>query len=363
MREGGFRKVGGLAQRLTSNIAKGRDKSRGASIARLRADWPAIVGVDIARSTEPEALMAGRGGHGGGKLLRLRVSGAAALEIQHMSRLLIERVNAYFGHRQIDDIRLVQGVFSRLPAPVQRRLAEPSPEVAARLDGEVAKVDDPDLRAALARLGARVATNTKRRTVLAGVLGALFAAREPRAQGEGAVKYLAALPGDHILGKPNAPNIIIDYFSLTCPHCANFNAAVLPQVKREWIENGSTKLIMRHFPSDSIATHASLLAECAGPEKFYDSLDVLFRAQVDWLTAADPEAEMAKAIGKLGIEPGAAQACLADDHLLDKVIADVQSGQALKVNSTPSLFINEQFYGMPADGAAGITSILRQVSR
>jgi protein-disulfide isomerase len=199
--------------------------------------------------------------------------------------------------------------------------------------------------------------------VLLGALGSLFIARRVRAQGEDAAKYLAVVPGDHILGKPDAPNIIIDYFSLTCPHCANFNAAVLPAIKREWIDNGSTKLIMRHFPSDQIATHASLLAECAGPAKFYDSLDVLFRAQVDWLTAENPEAEMAKALAKLGVTPDAAKACLADDRLLDKVIADVQSGQALHVNSTPSLFINEQFYGMPADGAAGVTSILRQVAR
>ena len=70
MRENGFRAIGGLAQGLTSGIAKG---GRGASIARLRAEWTAIVGPDLARVTQPEALLAGRGARSGGKTLRLRV--------------------------------------------------------------------------------------------------------------------------------------------------------------------------------------------------------------------------------------------------------------------------------------------------
>jgi protein-disulfide isomerase len=120
---------------------------------------------------------------------------------------------------------------------------------------------------------------------------------------------------------------------------------------------------MRHYPSDGIATHASLLAECAGPARFYEIVDALFRAQIDWLTAADPDAEMIKVLVQEGVSADKATACFSDDRLLNKVIADVQSGQALKVNSTPSLFINEQFYGMPADGAAGISAILKQVGR
>src|SRR5690348_9446122 len=100
MREGGFRNVGGLAQRLTSQLAKGKSTS----IVRLRIDWPAIVGAELARTTRPEALIAGRGGKAGARILRLRVSGAAALEVQHMNSQLIERVNSYAGYQMIEDI-------------------------------------------------------------------------------------------------------------------------------------------------------------------------------------------------------------------------------------------------------------------
>src|SRR5688572_9425432 len=174
MRENGFRALGGLAQRLASGVARGR----GASIARLRADWPAIVGSEMARVSRPEALIAGRGGPAGAKLLRLRVSGAASLEIQHSSSLIVQRVNAYFGHRQIDDIRLVQGVMPQVRK--SRPVPPPDAATAARIGDRVAGVQDPDLKAALARLGARIAVT--RRGALVGTLGTLLSARESRAQ-------------------------------------------------------------------------------------------------------------------------------------------------------------------------------------
>jgi protein-disulfide isomerase len=374
MRENGFRAIGGLTQRLTSGlVAKGKKGGgrSGAPLARLKAEWPAIVGAELARVSRPDALLAGRrarggsaGGPEGGKTLRLRVAGAASLEIQHSANRLVERVNGYFGHRFIDDIRLIQGGIAAAPAP--RALPAPDPEAAARIANRVAGVKDPELREALARLGARIAAG--RRGVLLGALGAfLFAPRGLRAQQptdrqatEEQEKALALRPDDHVLGKADAPNLIIDYFSLTCPHCANFEAAVLPGLRREWIDTGKARFVYRHFPSDSIATHASELAECAGPSRFFETMDVLLRTQVDWLTSGDPEREMVKILTKKGI--AATGKCFADDRLLDRIVADVQSGQAVGVNQTPTLFINGRNYGNPAS-VDGIGKILRQSGR
>ena len=352
MRENGFRAVGGLAQRLTSGLAKGRK----ASIARLRAEWSAIVGGELARVCRPEALTASRGRSG--KILRLRVPGAAALEVQHMAGQIVERVNGYFGHKMIDDIRLVQGAISApaaapRPAPDARKMAEMTERAAA-------SVQDPELRAALARLGARV--GTPRRMVLAGLTGALLV-RDVRAQDlQAREKLLAPLPGDHILGKADAPNLLIDYASFTCPFCAQFYIAVMPVLRREWIDTGKLQLIHRHFPMDVVATRASQLAECAGPDKFFERADRLFRSQVEWLSVGDPLVEMVKVLAGDGVTSDQAQVCFADDRALDKVIGDVQSGQALGVRSTPALFINDQYYSNPGDADA-IAAILRQVGR
>lgn len=275
-----------------------------------------------------------------------------------MSGQLVERVNAYAGHRLIDDLRLVQG--SIASAPRGPSLPKPSAETERRVAAQVAGIKDPDLRQVLARLGARIAA-TRRSVLLAG-LGMLFVAERPHAQSAEVAKFLGVLPTDHMLGKADAPNIIIDYFSFTCPFCANFNAAVMPAVKKEWVETGKARLVMRHFPSDQVATRAALLSEGAGP-KFFEAVDAIFKSQTDWLTAPDPSLELAKSLTGIGISPAQATSFMSDDRLLSKVLIDVQSGQALGVKATPNLFINEQFYGMPPDGAAGIAAILRQVGR
>ncbi len=356
MREKGFRAIGNLAQKLTSGMAKGRD----ASIARLKVEWSAVVGADLARVTRPDALLSTRGARssraGGGKALRLRVSGAAALEVQHRSGQIVERVNAYLGHRLIDEVRLVQGAIAAPPA--RPKLAKPSIATEREIAGKVAAVEDPDLRAALARLGSRIGTG--RRGLLIAGLGALFLSDDLKAQSP--AKFLDPLPDDHVLGKPDAPNVLIDYASFTCPHCANFNAAVMPVLRRDWIETGKMRLVHRHFPSDAIATRASLLAECSGPDKFFDAVDTLFRTQVQWMTAPDPAAELLTVLADLGVSPDAAAACVANDRLLDKVVNDVQSGQTLGVRFTPTVFINEQNYGNPG-GIDAIADILRQVGR
>jgi len=362
MRENGFRAIGGLAQRLTSGIAHNRTKGgKGASIARLRAEWSAIVGPDLARTTRPDALIAGRGARSSsssGKVLRLRVSGAAALEVQHQTGQIVQRVNAYFGHRMIDDIRLVQGAIAAAPPP--RPIPTPDPKTVTQVAAQAATVKDPDLRAALTRLGARVALN--RRGVLAAALGALFVADDVRAQELSRAKLLEALPGDHILGKADAPNVLIAYFSFTCPHCATFYMATLPPLKREWIDTGRLRLIHRHFPSDIVATRAAQLSECVPPDRFFAFTEALFRSHVEWLTGSDPEADMVKVLAGQGVTAQSAQDCYANDRALDKVVFDVQTGQALGVRSTPTLFINEENYQNPG-GPDAIAAILRQVGR
>jgi protein-disulfide isomerase len=360
MRENGFRAIGGLAQRLTAGVTPKGGKSRDAPLAKLKAEWAAIVGPELARVSRPEALLASRAKRGAaaaGKILRLRVSSAASLEIQHTEPLIVERVNGYFGHRFIDALRLVQGTI--VQAPVRRVLPAPDPATTARIADRVADVKDPELKAALARLGARIAAS--RRSVLLGSLGTLMLGRSSRAQelSNDQVKALELRPDDHVLGRADAPHVIVDYFSLTCPHCANFHAAILPGLRQQWIDPGTVKFVYRHFPSDRIATHASEFAECGGAAKFFDTIGTLFGAQVDWLTAADPEAEIAKLLQKTGM---AADKCLADDPFLDKIVNDVQSGQALGVRFTPTLFINGRNYSNPGSVEA-IAKILGESTR
>jgi hypothetical protein len=147
VRSQGFRAVGVMASKLAAPVVA---KRGGGILVRLKADWSAIVGPEWAVAAWPAAL--GRDG-----ALKLRTAPAAALELQHLAPLLIERVNLFFGRPAVTRLVLVQGALPRPPAPVgpeRRRLAASE---AAALDRRVAVIANPELRAALVRLGKAVA--------------------------------------------------------------------------------------------------------------------------------------------------------------------------------------------------------------
>ena len=149
-------------------------------------------------------------------------------------------------------------------------------------------------------------------------------------------------PTDHVLGDPNAPITLIEYASLTCPHCAQFNVAVLPELKKKWIDTGKVKLVYRDFPLDQTALKAAQLAECAGKDKYFGVIDMIFETQPKWATASDPIAELSKSLRIAGMSDADVKACLANDAVANGVVADYRGGETLGVNSTPTLFVNGQ---------------------
>ena len=118
-------------------------------LARLKSEWPAIVGPELAAATWPEALV--RGG-----ALKLRVAPARALELQHRTPLVIARINLFFGREAVARLAIVQGplpLAAPPPAPASRALR---PREADALDRQLAAVASPELRDSLARLGRRI---------------------------------------------------------------------------------------------------------------------------------------------------------------------------------------------------------------
>ena len=148
-------------------------------------------------------------------------------------------------------------------------------------------------------------------------------------------------PDDRILGKADAPITIVEYASLTCPHCAAFARDTLPKIKAEWIDPGKAKLVFRDFPLDGSAVKAAVLARCAPPDKFYGFIDVLFSSQESWARNPDPTPGLAR-IAKLGgMSEEQLNACMADNALQDKVLASrLTAEKEYKVESTPTFFIN-----------------------
>ena len=165
---------------------------------------------------------------------------------------------------------------------------------------------------------------------------------EAMAQSASDVAKPVSLP-DMALGPANAPVTITEYASMTCPHCAAFNETVFPKIKSEYIDSGKVRYVFREFPLDIKAAAGSMLARCIAKDdagKYFAVIDMLFKQQNDW--AVKNTTETLTRIGKqAGLSQQAVEDCLKDQALLDKIAADQKfANEVLKVNSTPTFFIN-----------------------
>jgi protein-disulfide isomerase len=164
-----------------------------------------------------------------------------------------------------------------------------------------------------------------------------------------AAALLAVQPNDHLLGKPEAPITLIEYASLTCPHCAHFDTEVLPKLKEKWIDTGKVKLIYRDFPLDDAALKAAQLAECSGNDRYYALVDLIFASQPKWAATSDPATaidDLTKLLRVAGMSDTFIKECIANDKVANTVLERQRGGQKLGVDSTPTLYINgQQFKG------------------
>ena len=165
---------------------------------------------------------------------------------------------------------------------------------------------------------------------------------DARAQSPADVARQVALP-DMALGPANASVTITEYASMTCPHCAAFNAEVFPKIKSAYIDTGKIRYVFREFPLDIKAAAGSMLSRCIAkddPAKYFAVTDLLFKQQSDWVMKNTTET--LTRIGKqAGLSQQAVDDCLKDQSLLDKIVADQKfANEVLKVNSTPTFFIN-----------------------
>ncbi len=180
---------------------------------------------------------------------------------------------------------------------------------------------------------------------LAGAAGTVLAPLLRAAEAETTETDLATLAkagpdGDVVLGSEKAPVTIIEYASMTCPHCAHFSEHTFPELQKRYIDTGKVRFIFREFPLDALAAAGFMLARCAGKDKFMPVIETLFAKQRDWMVEKpiDPLREIAK---QFGFTQQTFDECLANQKVLDGIqeVRD-RAAEKLGVNSTPTFFIN-----------------------
>ena len=146
------------------------------------------------------------------------------------------------------------------------------------------------------------------------------------------------------LGRPDAPVTIIKYASLTCPFCRKFQTETYPVLKREYIDTGKVRYIMREFPIGFQSGAATIALRCAPANRYFDLYDKFMKQQRSWVSQTVRREPIFKVARQVGLTRSQFDACYADKSLAEKLNAVKERGRTLGIIGTPNFFINGKLY-------------------
>lgn len=156
---------------------------------------------------------------------------------------------------------------------------------------------------------------------------------------------IAVAKDDYIMGQADAPITIVEYASLTCPHCADFHANTLPGIKKDFIDKGLVRLVYRDFPLDQLALTGSMLARCAGRDRYFPFIEALYATQQKWARDQNPVAAMSRIALLGGMAQEKIDACLKDQTVADAILKQRIDGQKIfNIKATPTVIVNGKLF-------------------
>ena len=157
----------------------------------------------------------------------------------------------------------------------------------------------------------------------------------------GNVLDLKVTSKDFTLGPKGAKVVLIEYASLTCPHCAYFHTEVLPSIKKEFIDTGKIRYVYRDFPLDRLALGAAMIARCSGRDTFFGFIETFYEAQSSWSRAAKPAEALAKLSRLGGMGPDRFNSCLQNSKIQNDILQQrLQAVNEYGVQTTPTIFVD-----------------------
>lgn len=167
------------------------------------------------------------------------------------------------------------------------------------------------------------------------------------------------------MGDAKAPVTIIEYSALTCSHCADFHAKVLPELKKNYIDTGKLRIVFREFPFNELGMAAAMASRCLKPEAYFDYVGAVFASQDKWL-APGGSPLIRQMAGFAGLSDEMFKACVSNKALGDHLLQQrVDATTNLKISSTPTFLIEgtlERIVGTQ-DYAEYAAMIDRQLAR
>ena len=148
---------------------------------------------------------------------------------------------------------------------------------------------------------------------------------------------------DRVLGKANAEVTIIEYASMTCPHCADFHNGPLQSIKKEYIDKGKVKFIYRDYPLDRLALAAAMMARCAPKERYYAIVNIIYKTQSNWRSKPNPNQALSRLGLLAGITKNTYEACISNRRIFDGIMKARSHGEKkFDLKSTPTIIINNK---------------------
>ncbi len=149
---------------------------------------------------------------------------------------------------------------------------------------------------------------------------------------------------DMAIGNPDAAVTIVEFASLTCPHCATFHNGIYKDIKSKYIETGKVRFVFRQFPTPPVrlAVGGEAIARCkADVDKYFAMIDVLFEKQMYWVRSQNPGQALRELAATAGISPEEFETCLADPQNITRIQeVSKHASETWGINSTPSFVIN-----------------------
>ncbi|MDQ3388950.1 MAG: DsbA family protein [Gemmatimonadota bacterium] len=146
------------------------------------------------------------------------------------------------------------------------------------------------------------------------------------------------------IGEADAPVVLMEFADFQCPACGQFAAFIAPLIKERLVEPGIVRYIYYDFPLIDLHPHAFLAARagrCANEQgRFWEFHDRVYGAQSEWSGSSDPTAQFVRLAAASGAEEDAFEGCLRSDRFAREVTESLRFGEMMRVNGTPTLFVN-----------------------
>ena len=143
-------------------------------------------------------------------------------------------------------------------------------------------------------------------------------------------------------GRPDSPVTIVQYASLTCPHCRNFHITTYPELKRAYIDTGKVRYILREFPIGKTSGNATIALRCAKPDKYLELYGKFMEQQKTWVSMEVRLDAIFDVAQQVGMKRAEFDACLSNQAMIENLKWVKERARKLGIVGTPNFFVGDK---------------------